>query len=44
MGRFTDLGPEDAAALAARFGLGAVQRLGPIDAGTINSNFVVDTE
>lgn len=44
MGRFTALGTDDAAALAARFGLGAVRRLTAIDAGTINSNFIVDTD
>jgi homoserine kinase type II len=44
VGRFTDLGADDAAALAARFGLGALHRVEPIDAGTINSNFAIDTE
>lgn len=44
MGRFTALGSDDAAALAARFGLGAVRRLEAIDAGTINSNFILDTD
>jgi homoserine kinase type II len=44
VGRFTALETDDAAAVAARFGLGAVLRLAAIDAGTINSNFIVDTD
>ena len=39
MGTFTALDPDDARVIAARFGLGAVHRLAPIAAGTINSNF-----
>ncbi len=41
---FTRLGDDELAALAAAFGLGAVRGARPIAAGTINSNFAVETE
>ena len=44
MGVFTRLSPEELAAIAAEFDLGAVARVTPIAAGTINSNFDVETE
>ena len=44
MGTFTALTSSDLAAIAARFGLGAVRGAKPIAAGTINSNFDVATE
>jgi homoserine kinase type II len=44
MGLFTELPPEDAAAIARRYGLGDVRALTPIPAGTINSNFALETD
>ncbi|HTR49808.1 MAG TPA: homoserine kinase [Kofleriaceae bacterium] len=44
MGTFTALTSSDLAAIADRFGLGAVRAATPIAAGTINSNFDVTTE
>jgi homoserine kinase type II len=44
MGLFTELPPEDAAAIARRYGLGDVRALAPIPAGTINSNFALETD
>lgn len=44
MGRFTELESVDAAALAARYGLGALHRILPIAAGTINSNFLIECD
>jgi homoserine kinase type II len=44
VGTFTQLGVAEAEALAGRFGLGAVRALAPIVAGTINSNFALDTD
>jgi homoserine kinase type II len=44
VGTFTELAPVDAAALAARYGLGALHRVEPIAAGTINSNFVLEAD
>ncbi len=43
MATFTTLGDDDIARLAAAFSLGAVRQWRAIEAGTINSNFVVDT-
>jgi len=42
VGTFTELGPDEAAAVAARYGLGEVRGLTAIAAGTINSNFALD--
>jgi len=42
--RFTQLADDELAALADAFQLGAVRAARPIAAGTINSNFAVDTE
>ncbi|HET9624390.1 MAG TPA: homoserine kinase [Kofleriaceae bacterium] len=44
MGLFTRLGDGELADIAAAFGLGALHRVQPILAGTINSNFVVEAE
>lgn len=44
MGTFTVLGEAELVQLSAAFGLGAVDRFVPISAGTINSNFDVETE
>jgi homoserine kinase type II len=44
VGLFTRLGDAELAEITDAFGLGAVQRVQPILAGTINSNFVVETE
>ncbi|HEY0193516.1 MAG TPA: homoserine kinase [Kofleriaceae bacterium] len=43
MGLFTRLGDAELSDIAAAFGLGAIQRVQPILAGTINSNFVIET-
>lgn len=43
MAVFTPLDPGDAADIAARLGLGAVTRIEPIAAGSVNSNFVLHT-
>src|SRR5690606_37887643 len=42
--RLTTLAPADMAALAAEFELGQVSSFAPLDAGTINSNFALETE
>jgi homoserine kinase type II len=44
MGLFTRLGDAVLADIATAFGLGALHRVQPILAGTINSNFVVEAE
>jgi len=44
MGLFTRLGDGELQGLVADFALGAVRACRPIAAGTINSNFAVDTE
>lgn len=44
MGVFTQLGPAELAEIAARYELGTVERFASIAAGTINSNFALDTE
>jgi len=44
VGEFTRLGDAELGALAAAFSLGAVRAWRPIAAGTINSNFAVDTD
>lgn len=44
MGTFTRLDDDDARAIAGAFDLGAPTRLLPIVAGTINSNFSLETE
>jgi len=44
VGEFTRLGDAELGALAAAFSLGAVRAWRPIAAGTINSNFAVETE
>jgi homoserine kinase type II len=44
VGLFTRLGDGELAAITAAFGLGALQRVQPILAGTINSNFAVETD
>jgi homoserine kinase type II len=44
VGLFTRLGDAELADIADAFGLGALHRLQPILAGTINSNFVAETE
>ncbi len=44
MGVFTRLGDGELTALATTFGLGTVQSFESIAAGTINSNFAVETE
>ena len=44
MGVFTRLGDSDLVAIADAFELGGVQRHEAIAAGTINSNFIVETE
>ena len=43
MGLFTQLAREDVATIAARFGIGEVRSWTAIPAGTINSNFVLET-
>ncbi|HEX4416422.1 MAG TPA: homoserine kinase [Kofleriaceae bacterium] len=43
MGLFTRLGDAELAEIAAAFGLGTIRRVQPILAGTINSNFVIET-
>jgi homoserine kinase type II len=43
MGRFTELALDDAREIAAAFGLGEAHALDAIPAGTINSNFALDT-
>lgn len=44
VGVFTQLGDAEVAEIAAAFDLGAVVRFAPIAAGTINSNFSVETD
>ena len=44
MGVFTRLGADELAGVASTFGLGALVRASPIAAGTINSNFELETE
>src|SRR6188508_628429 len=44
MGLFTALSAEDGIAIARRYGLGEVRSLIAIPAGTINSNFALETE
>lgn len=44
MGVFTAVGATELAELAAVFELGAVQHFEPIAAGTINTNFALDTD
>ena len=44
MALFTRLADADLAELAGEFALGALRRVQPIHAGTINSNFAVDTD
>lgn len=44
MGVFTALGPVELNNLAAEFSLGEVRRFDPITAGTINTNFSLETE
>lgn len=44
MATFTQLDDGDVAALARAFGLGEVRAWGVIEAGTINSNFALETE
>lgn len=44
MATFTELGDDDLRAIAAAFGLGAVQRWRVVDAGTINSNYALATD
>ncbi len=44
MGRFTELTDGDVRALAAALELGSVRGWRPIDAGTINSNFALETD
>lgn len=44
MGAFTQLGDAELGAIAATFALGAVQRWVAIAAGTINSNFELETQ
>ncbi|HET7500567.1 MAG TPA: homoserine kinase [Kofleriaceae bacterium] len=44
VGLFTRLGDTELAQIAGAFGLGGIARAQPILAGTINTNFAVDTE
>jgi homoserine kinase type II len=44
VGTFTSLGSDQLAALAATFGLGTLRTWKAIAAGTINSNFAIETE
>jgi len=43
MATFTPLSPADAAHIAAEHGLGSCQRVIPVQAGTVNSNYFLET-
>ena len=44
MATFTHLGDEDAARISAAHGLGGCRRVVPVEAGTVNSNYLLETD